>query len=157
MLEKKGSSLIDDAASLVGGAGELDIPVDGDARIVESSVETIRPEDMKSLAFNEDVLTILMIESQDENAPRLATPMVNGVLHCVMVGEPTRIKRKFVEVLARAKQIRYKQVVKQSDMSGQPVNKMVPRVLPRFNFTVLDDPAGKRGIEWLTGVLADKI
>jgi len=140
------------ASDLLGSLPESEIPTDGEARIVTESMTAMTPEDWENLAFMEEEVTILVPEPYDEQAPRLIPLTVNEKTQHVLTGKPQKIKRKYVEVLAQAREIQYKQVVKKGP-DGEPINKMIPRPVLVWNFTVISDPNPK-GAAWLQAILS---
>ena len=150
-----------DANSLLGKAPKKDVPTEGIARVETESVVSVtevagsNTSYLDELAFNEELVEIMVMPSSDENDPSLVTLSVNGVSQYVLAGEPIKIKRKFVEVLARAKGTKYRQIVKRNEGgSGDVTNRMIPRVALRHNFTVISD-ANPKGAVWLRELLND--
>lgn len=150
-----------DADSLLGKAPEKKVPAEGKARVETESVVTVtevagsNTSYLDALKFNEELVEIMVMPSADENDPSLVTLSVNGVNQYILAGEPVKVRRKFVEVLARAKGTRYRQIVKRNEGgSGDVTNRMIPRVALRHNFTVIQD-ANPKGAAWLRELLND--
>jgi len=146
-----------DAQSMVGKGAVKSIPATGKAEVISESELVITTNLEKSyaeqLAFLEEPVEIMVAEPQDEKESSLVQLFVQGRSQMIIPGQPIVIKRKYLEVLARAKQIRYKPVVKINDLTGAPVNMMIPRLVLRYNFSVIQDKNPK-GAEWLRRILA---
>lgn len=146
-----------DAQSMVGKGAVKSIPATGKAEVISESELVITTNLEKSyadqLAFLEEPVEVMVAEPQDEKESNLVQLFVQGRSQMIIPGQPIVIKRKYLEVLARAKQIRYKPVVKINDLTGAPVNMMIPRLVLRYNFSVIQDKNPK-GAEWLRRILA---
>lgn len=146
-----------DAQSMVGKGAVKSIPATGKAEVISESELVIATNLEKSyaeqLAFLEEPVEVMVAEPQDEKESSLVQLFVQGRSQMIIPGQPIVIKRKYLEVLARAKQIRYKPVVKINDLTGAPVNMMIPRLVLRYNFSVIQDKNPK-GAEWLRRILA---
>lgn len=141
---------------LIGNAPEVDIPVTGDARaeseIIEVPNAAMSSSHLDDLAFMEEMVTVILPEPPDDNEARLVTVGVNGKNQYLLPGEPMDIRRKYVEVLARAVKIRYRPVVKRDERTGDTVNRLIPRAVMKHPFTVLRDTA--KGHAWLKKLMA---
>lgn len=146
-----------DAQSMVGKGAAKIIPATGKAEVISESELVVTTNLEKNyadqLAFLEEPVEIMVAEPQDEKESSLVQLFVQGRSQMIIPGQPIVIKRKYLEVLARAKQIRYKPVVKINDLTGAPVNMMIPRLVLRYNFSVIQDKNPK-GAEWLRRILA---
>lgn len=146
-----------DAQSMVGKGAVKSIPATGKAEVISESELVIATNLEKSyaeqLAFLEEPVEVMVAEPQDEKESNLVQLFVQGRSQMIIPGQPIIIKRKYLEVLALAKQIRYKPVVKINDLTGAPVNMMIPRLVLRYNFSVIQDKNPK-GAEWLRRILA---
>jgi len=146
-----------DAQSMVGKGAAKIIPATGKAEVISESELVVTTNLEKNyadqLAFLEEPVEIMVAEPQDEKESSLVQLFVQGRSQMIIPGQPIIIKRKYLEVLARAKQIRYKPVVKINDLTGAPVNMMIPRLVLRYNFSVIQDKNPK-GAEWLRRILA---
>lgn len=146
-----------DAQSMVGKGAAKIIPATGKAEVISESELVVTTNLEKNyadqLAFLEEPVEVMVAEPQDEKESNLVQLFVQGRSQMIIPGQPIVIKRKYLEVLARAKQIRYKPVVKINDLTGAPVNMMIPRLVLRYNFSVIQDKNPK-GAEWLRRILA---
>lgn len=146
-----------DAQSMVGKGAAKIISATGKAEVISESELVITTNLEKSyaeqLAFLEEPVEVMVAEPQDEKESNLVQLFVQGRSQMIIPGQPIVIKRKYLEVLARAKQIRYKPVVKINDLTGAPVNMMIPRLVLRYNFSVIQDKNPK-GAEWLRRILS---
>lgn len=110
-------------------------------------------EEMKYAMFMEEKLLIIVHESPNEEELNVVTPMVNGMSQPIVRGWPTIVKRKYVEVLARAKETKYTQV--QTDANRPDSLEMVPRTVLAWPFSVErdDNPNGRA---WLREIIKQK-
>lgn len=121
-----------------------------------------------ALAFNEEPVTIMIEPGQEENAPRVIDIWVNGKgaevldpktnrwneINCLPVGGVITTKRKYVEVLARAKLDKVS--TKHDDATvANPENRIVRNTSRRAVFQVMHDPSPK-GREWLTRLMTER-
>lgn len=117
---------------------------------------TDRPVDKKwaeTMQFNEDVLTVMVHESTDKNAEPIVEVFNGGIAQRFIRGKEQEVKRKFVEVLARAKMTTYTQQAYKDD-NGVDSIRQVPHTALRYPFSVVRDPS-PRGKDWLKSVLAE--
>lgn len=103
-------------------------------------------------AFMNEPVTIVVNPPQDPDDPMLVQVGVNGVNQFIPRGEAIAVKRKYVEVLARAKRTDFKQTL--DDRLGEAMNHLRSMHSLRFPFSVIRDP-NPNGGAWLTGVLAE--
>ena len=69
-------------------------------------------------------------------------------------GQKQTVKRKFVEVLARARDVTYDQDIGVDRSTGEAVQRMIPRIGLKYPFDVLEDPS-PQGRAWLQALLQD--
>lgn len=103
----------------------------------------------EALAFNEEKVKVMIHESTDENAENPVQLCVNGRNQFLFRGQPLVIRRKYLEVLARAKGTRYAQ---RKEGTAEQQNMMLPHSALKYPFTVIEDPNPK-GAAWLQGIL----
>jgi hypothetical protein len=104
-------------------------------------------------AFMDEKMVIEVSPSPNEEDHPCVILNVNGTAHPIWRGYPVETKRKYVEVLARSKETKYKQPPR--DM-GDPEkgNALVGRTALCYPFQVLEDKNPK-GRAWLAAVLAE--
>lgn len=123
-----------------------------DDQSLETPATTEFGREMREEAFMNEILTVELADTTDENAPPHISVSVNGTTMPLMRGVPTYVKRKYVEVLARCKESRY------SQKSANPMEpdriEMKTRTALAYPFNVIEDknPAGRA---WLVAVLAE--
>lgn len=114
-------------------------------------------KDFASIVSNEtfmnEIVTVLVHESTDPNQPPHIILNVNGTNMPVIRGTPTRMKRKYLEVLARMKETRYEQRTPNPSEPERIV--MVPKTAQVYPFSVLEDKS-MRGSAWLANVMAER-
>lgn len=145
-----------------------DMQVGQDTKLViPSTGDVIRPDEpeihipdgptiddyAKSLAFNEEPVTVMVHESPDENAAPLVDVYVNGVVQFFPRGEPVTCKRKYVEGLVRAKPVAVSTDVRERN-SENPQNIVHRRSALRYPFSVIEDK-NPNGAAWLRKILAE--
>lgn len=146
-----------DAAAEFSKQDHVDIPVTGDVSTIarpDREILTADGIDMDyaaALAFNEELVDVVVHESTEPNASPLVDTYVNGVPQRFIRGQTQRVKRKFVEVLARAKQTGIKTIVDMSN--GEPVNRIHRHTGLRYPFSIQHD-ANPKGAAWLRNILA---
>jgi hypothetical protein len=108
---------------------------------------------IRDAAFMEDFVEVEVHPSTNENDPGHVILNVNGVNQPIFRGVPTKVRRKFIEVLARMKQTSYTQ--RPTDyINPERSNELIPRTGLAYPFQVLNDPHPK-GNAWLRGILAE--
>lgn len=120
---------------------------------IEPVDKPVNKEWADQMAFNEEVIEVMVHESTDEKANPIVEIFCNGVPQRFIRGQKQAVKRKFVEVLARAKETRYSQE-KVKDQAGNESYKQVPHTALANPFSVIRDPS-PRGADWLTSVLRE--
>jgi hypothetical protein len=103
-------------------------------------------------AFMNEFVTILVAETADDNVNPMPTPSVNGVMQLIPRGMPVRVKRKYVEVLARCKETKYSQKTL-NPMEPERIE-MIPRTALTYPFHVVEDK-NPIGAAWLAAVLIE--
>jgi hypothetical protein len=138
----------------------------------ETSIEAIdkplESDYAQALLMAEDPITIQIEPGQDENAPRVVDCWVNGKgaevldprtgkwmeLNCLPIGGPITTKRKYVEVLARAKFDNIQ--TKTGDMTQElPENRIVRNTGRKAVFSVLED-RNPKGRDWLVRLMSER-
>jgi len=137
----------------------VDIPVTGDLKRGEvQEIETFRPgidfaDKAAQLAFNEEVMEIVISESTDPNADNPVMLGVNGKVQWVVRGQRTHIRRKYVARLATARPVGFTQAMHTDPATGFVSQQMVPHAALRYPFVVTNDP-NPGGREWLENLMA---
>lgn len=113
----------------------------------------VSAEKLELLKFMEEELTVQVHETTDETADPVPQIIVDGRSQFFIRGQEQTVKRKYVEVLARAKRTTYKQ-----ELVEHPERhyKQIPHTALRFPFSVTHDPSGDKGRKWLQKILAEK-
>lgn len=109
------------------------------------------------LAFMEEMMEIRIEPSAEDNPRQILDFYVNGVPVWIRVGEPTWVKRKYVEVIARSKpmSIRTEHDTPETSPESGPQNRVLRSSRAQFPFSVLTDK-NPRGHAWLTRILAER-
>ncbi len=122
------------------------------------SVEQVTERDvikLKEMAkmekFGNELLLVRVEQSGVPGDLPVIVVTVNGTNQAIIRGHEQRIKRKYVESLARSRITNYTTSV--PDRSQPDVINLDPHTAPTYPFTVLEDPH-PRGKEWLLAILA---
>lgn len=103
-------------------------------------------------AFMQQPIEVHMHDAPDENEPQYAEVTVNGVYKLIHRGTTATIPRSHVGVLCDAKQQRVQQKrIVGSDGSMSYQEQVVTRL--SYPFSVIHDPAGRKGADWLKSKL----
>jgi hypothetical protein len=104
-------------------------------------------------AFMNEMVEILVHTTTDENAPPMVLLNVNGTNQPIPRGVPVKVRRKYVEVLARCKETKYRQPDRDM-MNPEQGNEMLGRTGQVYPFQLVSDPNPK-GPAWLAAVQAE--
>jgi len=121
--------------------------------------ETIEPvsasADFRQLAADEafmnEIVTVRVHETTDENQPPHLIVNCNGMNQPIIRGQDTPIKRKYLEILARMKETKYTQVQHADAPDRLDLRARTALVYP---FDLLADPNPK-GRAWLNHIIAE--
>lgn len=142
----------------------LDLPRESESII--GIDENLDQDDLAALAFMEEPITIVIQKSSEKFAPNVVDCWVNGrgaeifdeglgkwmVCGWLPVGKPVTTRRKYVEVLARAKPETIEtEVRKYEDREDNIAHR---NVSTKYPFSVLQDKNPK-GYAWLTKVIGE--
>jgi len=114
-------------------------------------IEQTSERDLNLAAFMEDVLTIEVVLDETEGAIPTICPEVNSVKQYIIRGQKQKVKRKYVEALARSRIT--KQVQKWENPNDPSNIRMIPVTTLTAQFLVHHDPHPD-GREWLKNILA---
>ncbi len=152
----KRNTTVDTREEHVGQGSVRDLPTDGDARLSAPKIETVEgPNALKfadELAFAEELVEIMVHDTTDPKENKLVQVAVNGKNQYFLRGETQKVRRKYIEVLARAKKTTYTQE-KYADTTGADALRNVPHTALQYPFSVVNDP-NPRGAAWLRQILA---
>ena len=130
---------------------------DAKPSLTPQAVEPVgRPVDKDwadQMKFMEEVIEVTVHTSSEKFAEPVVEVFCNGIPQRFARGNRQAVKRKYVEVLARAKQTNYgnQQIVQEN---GEETYTYPASTALRYPFTVNNDP-NPRGIDWLKSVLAE--
>jgi hypothetical protein len=124
-----------------------------DAPIIETVAES---RDFSQLAADEgfmnEMVEVMVHATTDENQAPHVIVNCNGTNQPIIRGVPTKVRRKYVEILARMKETKYSQVTRNPAAPDQI--DMVARHGLAYPFELMNDP-NPRGRAWLQNVLAE--
>ena len=144
--------------------GQLDVAKDEtgeglgmDELNIAGGIEQVSEFDWRQIAevekFMNERLVIMVFPDRSEGALRVIRPEVNGLCQPILRGVKTKVKRKYVEALARTISTSYDQV--QRDPSDRSSLEMIPMSNQTYPFTVIHDP-NPAGRAWLEAIIAEK-
>jgi len=105
----------------------------------------------QELIFNEEVVEIMVHESTDTNAENPIFTACNGVTQYFFRGEPQSVKRKFVAILASAKEHNVT-TPEYTQADGARAVSIRRTSSLKYPFSIISD-TNPRGGEWLKGLL----
>ena len=149
---------VDPTNTKIGQDQQKEISISGDPEVVnETTIETVPGPGFEDLAelerfMNEDV-KIFVYEPMEEGHEHVIQVKVNGKNQFIIRGKPQTVKRKYVEVLARARRV----MVSASgykDPNGEAKNIVNINSSLQFPFQVLEDPS-RNGGAWLQKILSE--
>lgn len=109
---------------------------------------------LAELAFMEEPVTIVMHRGREKNAPTHEMVSVNGRNIWVQVETPTRLARKYVEVMARAQPMTVSTASGESPGDELAFNRTSRSLSAAFAFSVIEDK-NPRGGAWLSKVMRE--
>ena len=122
-----------------------------DAPVIETVTKDIKQLVLDE-AFMNEMVTVMVHSSTDENQSPHVILNCNGTNQPLMRGVPSTIRRKYVEILAHMKETKYSQVTRNPAAPDQI--DMVARHGLAYPFELMED-ANPRGRAWLNNVLAE--
>lgn len=117
----------------------------------------IRTDEIDRAAFMRDEMEIILMEPNNENEAQFCEVNVNGDYRLLLRnGEPQKLRRYHVAVLAQAKQsrVRQKKIVNPDGSMGFQEENVLSLTYP---FSVCHDPNPKQGAPWLRQMLANPV
>ncbi len=129
------------------------IEINDDQPVIETVAES---QDFGQLAateaFMNEVVTVMVHSTTDENQAPHVIVNCNGTNQPIIRGVPTKVRRKYVEILARMKETKYTQHT--PNPAAPDVSELRARHGLAYPFDLVDDP-NPRGRAWLQHVLAE--
>lgn len=137
-----------DTAALASGSSLNGIEIDTD--------RVIRTDQLDHEAFMRDEIEVFVNEAMSENDPTFLEINVNGDYRMVVRGDTVKLRRYHVAVLAQAKQsrVRQKKIMNPDGSMGFVEENVLSLTYP---FSVVFDPRGKQGSDWLRQLLANPV
>lgn len=133
-----------------GGQASAEIHVSSDQSIEIPTQEFSQA--IQQEKFMNEYVVVEVAETTNENEPPVIVLNVNGINQPIQRGVPTKMRRMFVEVLARCKETKYSQ--KTLNPNEPDKIELVPRTGLAYPFQVLEDDNPK-GRAWLRAVLTE--
>ena len=146
-----GKRELDAGGEYLGATPEIDLGQS--AGDLESIVTEVDMDAVAKEAFMNDRLMIILASNGADDETPFVPVGVNGSFIYLPRDEAIEVKRKYVEVLARAKKTDYDQTL---DMTlGESMNRLSQRHVLKYPFTVINDP-NQAGHQWLREILAQR-
>jgi hypothetical protein len=117
---------------------------------IATMIDTPHADEMKMM---EEAVEVLVHESTDQNAAPFVEVWNNGTVQRFIRGTPQVCKRKYLEVLARAKETSVTTHEAIHQHSGDRYTRIDKHTALKYPFSVIVDHNPK-GAQWLKGVLA---
>lgn len=129
------------------------IEITDDAPVIETVAESVDFRQLASSeAFMNEYVTVMVHSTTDENQAPHVIVNCNGTNQPIIRGVPTKIRRKYVEILARMKETKYTQHT--PNPAAPDVSELRARHGLAYPFDLVDDQ-NPRGRAWLQNVLAE--
>ena len=136
----------------VGQDAARELPAEGKARLTPKhfeAVDTVSDEKLALLAFMEEEVTVIVHESTNPTDDPIPEVWNDGIVQRFIRGKEQVVKRKYIEVLARAKVTRYTQ----EELPNRGGYRNIPHTALRYPFTIVED--SEKGKAWVKRVLAE--
>jgi hypothetical protein len=147
---------LDTRGQKIGQDHPRELPATGPARVESAIIEVVDGPEWKehaaALAFAEELVEVIVHPTTDKQQNIVVEIWNNGRVQRFIRGQPIVVKRKYVEVMARSKEISYTQET-YKDGNGDDAIRMIPHTAVRYPFSVLVDK-NPNGAAWLQQVLA---
>lgn len=142
---------IDSPNEYIGADSEFDIDEIGD-KTIEVVDRPLSMHKAEMEQFMAEMVTVMIHDTTDKNASPIVQLGVNGRTQMMIRGQPQKIKRCYLERLARAKETGYSQDL---DRMDEGFNRVRTHNALSYPFSVINDPNPK-GADWLRGILAEQ-
>jgi hypothetical protein len=123
-----------------------------DPPIVQQVDGPVSKDKLEALRFNEEVLTVMVHDTTNPSEEPIPEVWNDGIVQRFIRGREQQVKRKYVEILARAKRTT-RGNEKYKDLNGDDAYRYPAHTALRYPFSVINDPNPK-GRDWLRGILA---
>lgn len=146
---------IEAAEQNLGKQIQHDLPASGpiDTGQFRDTFEPVSESQFNDLEFMHEPVLIEVAPTADRNAEFLIPLNVNGVVQNVIRGKQQWVKRKFVEVLARAKPVGVT-TQEYENFQGDKATRVVKSAALQYPFRVIQDN-NPNGYPWLQQILSE--
>lgn len=119
-------------------------------------IEKAPPWDkIEMLNFMEEELLVKVHQTTNEQEVPIPVVWNDGRAQYFIRGQSQKVKRKFVEILARCRVTTFAQEAFK-DGAGNDSYRYVPNTGHLYPFSVLNDPSGARGSKWLEDIMSEE-
>jgi len=123
----------------------------GEAESIEVVSEKNFMKTAELASFMNEIVTILVHQSSEDGALDFAPVQVNGLNQPMLRGAESKVKRKYVEALARTRTTKYvQQVIDPTRPENIQMKELCTLTYP---FAVIHDPSGDFGRRWLEEIV----
>ena len=121
---------------------------------IERVDKPVSKSKLDMLAFMEEMVTVMVHDSTNPNDDPYPEVINGGDRNrqYFIRGREQKVRRKYIEVLARMKRTTYTQE-KYKDGNGDDAYRQIPHTALRVPFSVTED--SERGKQWLRGILSE--
>ena len=130
---------------------EIPLSEIGNSAVIEPVAEDMSFDAIELDAFMNEYLTINVFPDNRPDALEVISPNVNGINQPIIRGVNSKVRRKYVEALARSKEETF---VQKQNLAEPDKRALVPTTVPSYSFAVIADPNPK-GPAWLKGILRE--
>lgn len=121
-------------------------------RLVEPVDGPVDPEKLANLAFMQEMVTVLIHPSENPDAVQFPEVWNDSRKEIFQRNVPKRVRRMFVEVLARMKITKYRQEIV-VDKEGTKAYQYIPYSALTYPFVIEEDTP--KGRDWLRKILSE--
>lgn len=134
--------------------GKVIIPDDPEIIPAEAVAASGAKDYLAQLAFMEEKVLVVVHETTNKNDDAMPMVAVNGINQYFIRGLNQWVKRKFVEVLARAKPEAVMTDVEVRSLGAEPINRVLRNRAHKYPFSLVQDP-NPRGSAWFNALLQE--
>jgi hypothetical protein len=148
--------IVDTREEKVGQTLSADMPASGEVGRLDFDFETVDTPvcrtKLEELAFMDEKVKVLILSTGNENEEQFVDLGNDGIPQFIERNKPQVVKRKYVEVLARAKSDIIK-TVPCKDPNGTDSTRIMKIPAPKYSFQMFDP--NPNGQVWLQRILAE--
>lgn len=133
----------------------IEDPADREGEVILSEENALNGNDyLDALAFMEEEVVVILHRGREKFSPTHEQFGVNGKIIWIECGQPTRIKRKYLEVIARSQPIDIRTEAGEDKGDAITFNRIERSMHANFSFSVVGD-TNPRGADWLMKLMRE--